>query len=192
MTVIRAFIAIDLPPEIRQRLDQVIAQLTQRLEGIPVRWVPAGNIHLTLKFLGDVSVANVEMLKKVLQTEAETHHRFEVSVGGLGAFPNNRQPRVVWAGVEAPQELGSLQRNIDTAMAKLGYNREERPFSAHLTLGRVSRNATARDAHRIGEVIEATKVGYLGIAQVDAVHLYKSDLQPSGSVYTRLFSTLLK
>jgi 2'-5' RNA ligase len=192
MSVIRAFVAIDLPPEIRQRLDQVIAQLTQRLEGIPVRWVPAGNIHLTLKFLGDVSLANVEMLKKVIQAEAENHHCFEISVGGLGAFPNNRQPRVVWAGVEAPQELLSLQRSIDAAMAKLGYNREERPFSAHLTLGRVSRNATARDAHRIGEVIEATKIGFLGVAQISAVHFYKSDLQPSGSVYTRLYSVPLK
>jgi 2'-5' RNA ligase len=192
MSVIRAFIAIDLPPEIQQRLDQVIAQLTQRLEGIPVRWVPAGNIHLTLKFLGDVSVANVEMLKKVLQTEVENHRCFEISMGGLGAFPNIRQPRVIWAGVEAPPDLASLQRNIDNAMAKLGYNREERPFSAHLTLGRVSRNATARDAHRIGEVIEATKIGFLGVAQINSVHLYKSDLQPSGSVYTRLFSTPLK
>ncbi len=192
MPVIRAFIAIDLSPEIRRRLDQVSSQLKQRLDGIPIRWVPASNIHLTLKFLGDVSLNNLEMLKKVLQTEVEGHHPFEVSVGGLGAFPTVRHPRVVWIGVEAPTDLASIQRGVDSAMGKLGYAQEDRPFSAHLTLGRVSRNANSRDTHQIGETLEATKIGFLGVVQVDAILLFKSDLQPTGSVYTKLFSAPLK
>jgi 2'-5' RNA ligase len=192
MSVIRAFIAIDLPQEIRQRLDQVAAQLKDRLEGVPVRWVPGSNIHLTLKFLGDVSVANLDMLKKMLGNEVETHRRFEVSVGGIGAFPNFRRCRVVWVGVEAPPELNALQHGIDTAMATMGYSREDRPFSAHLTLGRVSRNANSKDAHAIGSVLESTKIGFLGVSQVETVHLYKSDLKPSGSEYTRLYSVSLK
>lgn len=192
MAVIRAFIAIDLPPEIRQRLDHVTAQLKEKLEGVPVRWVPGSNIHLTLKFLGDVSVANLELLKKMLAKEVEMHRRFEVSVGGLGAFPNFRRCRVVWVGVEAPPELNTLQRGIDTAIATLGYSREDRPFSAHLTLGRVSRNANSRDVQAIGSVLESTKVGFLGVTKVDSVHLYKSDLRPTGSVYTQLYSVPLK
>ena len=99
MPVIRAFIAIDLTQEILERLEQVSAQLKARLEGVPIRWVPVDNIHLTLKFLGDVSVANVEMLKKILLTEAYGHHTFDISVGGLGAFPSLRRARVVWVGV---------------------------------------------------------------------------------------------
>jgi 2'-5' RNA ligase len=192
MSVIRAFIAIDLTPAILQHLEQVSVQLKKRLEGVPVRWVPVDNIHLTLKFLGDVSLANVDMLKKILQTEVEGHHAFEISVGGLGAFPSLHRPRVVWVGVEAPAELTAVQNGVESAMARLGYAREERPFSAHLTLGRVSRNAMGRDERLIGEAIEAIKLGFLGVARVNEVHLYKSDLLPNGAVYTRLFTASLK
>jgi 2'-5' RNA ligase len=192
MSVIRAFIAIDLSPEILQRLEQVSVQLKTRLEGVPVRWVLVDNIHLTLKFLGDVSVANVEMLKKILKTEVNEHHAFEISVGGLGAFPSPHRPRVVWVGLEAPTELMAVQNGVESAMARLGYAREERPFSAHLTLGRVSRNAMGRDERLIGDAIEAIKLGFLGVARVNEVHLYKSDLHPNGAVYTRLSTASLK
>ncbi|MFO7622886.1 MAG: RNA 2',3'-cyclic phosphodiesterase [Anaerolineales bacterium] len=191
MSVIRAFIAIDLSPEIRRMLEQVTMQLRERMVDVPIRWAPAQNIHLTLMFLGDVSVKNLEMLKKVLQNEVSSHHSFEFSVGGVGAFPNNRHARVVWVGVEAPAELLNVQRGIETAVSRLGYAREERPFSAHLTLGRVSRNATSKDIHLISDVLESTKVGFLGVAQVDAIHLLKSDLRPAGAVYSRVFSTPL-
>ncbi len=191
-SVIRAFIAIDLTPEIRQRLDQVSNQLQQHLENVPVRWVTAGNIHLTLKFLGDVSVNNLEMVKKILQKEVEGHPSFEISVGGVGAFPTEKHPRVIWVGVEAPQELNMIQHGIETAAALLGYAKEERAFSPHLTLGRVSRNATSRDTHLIGEVLESTKIGFIGVTNVDSVHLYRSDLKQTGSVYTRISTAALK
>jgi RNA 2',3'-cyclic 3'-phosphodiesterase len=191
MSVIRAFIAIDLSPEIRRMLDQVTMQLKDRLVDVPIRWVPAENIHLTLMFLGDVSVKNLEMLKKVLQTEVSSQHSFEFSVGGVGAFPNTRHARVVWVGVEAPAELVNVQRGIEMAVSRLGYAREDRPFSAHLTLGRVSRNATSKDIHLISEVLESTKVGFLGVAQVDSIHLLKSDLQSTGAVYSSIFSAPL-
>jgi RNA 2',3'-cyclic 3'-phosphodiesterase len=192
MPVIRAFIAIDLTPEIIKRLEQVSKQLKTRLDGVPVRWVPVDNIHLTLKFLGDVSVANVEMLQKILLAEINGHHAFEISVGGLGAFPSARRARVVWVGVEAPAELAAVQSGVDGAMDRLGYAREDRPFSPHLTLGRVSRNAAAQDERLIYEAIEAIKLGFLGVARVQGVHLYKSDLHPNGAVYTRLFTASLK
>jgi 2'-5' RNA ligase len=191
MSVIRAFIAIDLTPEILNRLDKVAGQLKDRLANVPIRWVLAGNIHLTLKFLGDVSLANLELLKKILQAEAARHHGFEISVGGLGAFPSTRRPRVIWAGVEAPQELSAVHSGIETEMARLGYAREEREFSAHLTLGRVSRNTTSAEVRLIGSVLESAKIGFLGAASVNEVHLYKSDLQPDGVVYTRVFTAPL-
>jgi RNA 2',3'-cyclic 3'-phosphodiesterase len=191
MSVIRAFIAIDLSPEIRRMLEQVTLQLKERLGDAPIRWAPTQNIHLTLMFLGDVSVKNLEMLKKVLQNEVSSHHSFEFSVGGVGAFPNNRHARVIWVGVEAPAELLNVQRGIEAAVSRLGYAREERPFSAHLTLGRVSRNATSKDIHLISDVLESTKVGFLGVTQVDSIHLLKSDLRPTGAVYSRVFSAPL-
>jgi 2'-5' RNA ligase len=191
MSVIRAFIAIEMSPEIQRRLDQVSDELKLRLKDIPVRWVPVENIHLTLKFLGDVSVANLEVLKKILQSEIAGHHPFEMSVGELGAFPSIRRPRVIWVKVQAPAELEAVQHGIETESTRLGYSREERAFSPHLTLGRVSRNASSRDIRRISEVLETYKVGFLGAARVQAVRLFRSDLQPGGAVYTCLFSAPL-
>lgn len=191
MSVIRAFIAIDLTPEIRTQLDKIAVQMRQRLGETPVRWVPAENIHLTLKFLGDVSLAHLDLLKKMLQQEVASHRCFEFSVGGVGAFPSNSRPRVVWVGVEAPPALVALQSGVENEMERLGYAREEREFSAHLTLGRVSRNATPPEVRKIAEVLQTTRVGFMGMVQVQQVHLFKSDLQPNGAVYTRLYSASL-
>jgi 2'-5' RNA ligase len=191
MSVIRAFIAISLSPEIYQQLDQVLAGLKNKLPGGSIRWIPANNIHLTIKFLGDVSISSQELLTKVLQAEVSRHPSFEVSVGELGVFPSLRRPHVVWIGVEAPPELAVLQHGVEAEMARLGYAPEERPFSPHLTLGRVARNASPEDIRHIGDVLVKSKVGFLGAFRVQSVHLYRSDLQPGGSVYTRLFTASL-
>jgi 2'-5' RNA ligase len=143
MAVIRAFIAIDLSPDIQRRLDEVIDSYHTQMADIPIRWVAAANIHLTLKFLGDVSLSNLNMLTDMIQAEISTHHQFDISVGGSGAFPNIHQPRIIWVGVEAPAELTAIQNGIEATTSRLGYAREERAFSPHLTLGRVSRNATS-------------------------------------------------
>jgi RNA 2',3'-cyclic 3'-phosphodiesterase len=191
MSVIRAFIAVSLSPEIYQQLDQVLAGLKSKLPGGFVRWVPAKNIHLTLKFLGDVSISSQEMLTKALQGEVSRHPSFDISVGELGVFPSLRRPHVVWVGIEAPSELAALQRGVEAEMARLGYAPEERPFSPHLTLGRVTRNASPEETRQISDVLGKSKVGFLGAFRVQSVHLYRSDLQPGGSVYTRLFTANL-
>jgi len=191
MSVIRAFIAVDLAPEILQALERVTADLKQRLGRVQVRWVVVKNIHLTLKFLGDVSVSNLEMLQKMLQVETGKHLPFEFAVGGAGAYPSLSRPRVIWVGVQAPVGLNSLQHGIDTEAARLGYSQEERPFSPHLTIGRVPRNATAQDTHQISTVLAGYQLESLGVTQVNEVHLYRSDLQPGGAVYTKLFSAAL-
>ena len=192
MAVIRAFIAIDLSAEIIQRLEEVAGQLKQRLAGMQIRWVPVENIHLTLKFLGDVSMTNLEVLKKILLSESSNHPTFEMSVGELGAFPSLRRPRVIWVGITAPSELNALQHGIETETARLGYQHENRDFSPHLTLGRISRNASSQEAHQIGQVLDSFKVGFLGATRVREVYLYRSDLRPGGAVYTRLMTALLQ
>ena len=191
MAVIRAFIAIDLSAEIQQRLDEVTHNYKNQLANIPIRWVPAVNIHLTLKFLGDVSLSNLNMLMDMIQAEVSSHHQFDISVGGSGAFPNNRQPRIIWVGVEAPAELAAIQNGIEGTTGRLGYTREERAFSPHLTLGRVSRNATSQDVKLISKTLDTTRIGFLGATCVEKVHLYRSDLQPTGAVYTQIFSSSL-
>jgi 2'-5' RNA ligase len=193
MSVIRAFIAIDLSAEIQLRLDEVVHNYRTQLTNIPIRWVAASNIHLTLKFLGDVSLSNLNILTDMIQTEISSHHQFDISVGGSGAFPNLRQPRIIWVGVEAPPELTAIQNGIESTTGRVGYTREERAFSPHLTLGRVSRNATSQDVKAISKVLEASRVGFLGATCVEKIYLYRSDLQPTGAVYTQLFfSSLIK
>lgn len=191
MSVIRAFIAIDLSPEIHQRLEEVVVNYKSNLAQVPIRWVTVSNIHLTLKFLGDVSLSNLNILTNMLQAEVSSHHPFEISVGGSGAFPNSRQPRVIWIGVEAPQELIAVQNGIETQTSRLGYAREERAFSPHLTLARVSRNASSQDVKVISQVLEKNRVGFLGATCVEQIHLYRSDLRPTGAIYTQIFSSSL-
>lgn len=192
MSVIRAFIAINLSQEILESIDQMSFDFQSRLEGVPVRWVPTNNIHLTLKFLGNVSTSNLEMLKEILEKVVSTHHECDISVGGIGAFPKPHSPRVIWVGMEAPQELMSLQHNIEIETARLGYSREHRPFSPHLTIGRVSRNATTQDERAIADILDGYKVGFLGATRITSVYLYRSDLKPDGAIYTPIFSAELR
>jgi len=191
MSMLRAFIAIELPSELQKAISRSIGQLQKAAGSSSVRWVMAENVHLTLKFLGEVSPSNVDLIQQMLSAEAGQHPRFQIEVGRLGAFPNNRRPRVVWVGVEAPPELATLQRGVESAAAKLGYPPEERPFSPHLTVGRVRENASASELTALAAGLEGLHIGTLGSVPVEAIHLFKSELLPGGAVYSRLFSAPL-
>ena len=192
MTLLRAFIAIEIPPSIQKEIFAQTESLRKALGTALVRWVPTENLHLTLKFIGDVSPANVDLLAQALTAEAATCAPFPMQVSGLGSFPNPKRARVLWVGLHAPAALESLQRGIDSATARLGYPSEERPFSPHLTIGRVKQQVSATDQQVIRAALERTTIGDLGTAEITSVHLFKSDLKPGGSVYTRLFSAPLK
>jgi RNA 2',3'-cyclic 3'-phosphodiesterase len=192
MSLLRAFIAVEIPPEIHKAIEKKTAPLRAALGSSIVRWVPSDNIHLTLKFLGDISPANVDMLSQMLNVEVSQHSVFELKFGGLGAFPNPKRPRVIWIGIQAPAGLEALQHGIEAATATLGYPGEARPFSPHLTIGRVKQTAGPAGVQKIRTALEEAKVGALGTTQVTTVHLFKSDLKPSGAVYARLFSAPLK
>jgi len=191
MSVIRSFIAVDLPNTLNQSLEQASQHLQELLAGLPVRWVPVGNIHLTLKFLGDVSEKNIPMIQSILYTEAVNHHQFEISVGGFGVFPNPTRPRVLWVGVEAPDELINLQRRIDTETARLGYAPDQREFNPHLTFGRVSRNASTKQVRKISTLLKNHKISFLGAARIEDVTLFRSDLGPDGAVYSKIYTANL-
>jgi 2'-5' RNA ligase len=190
--MLRSFIAVKIPQEIQGAVARSIAPLQKSLPRPLVRWVAPENVHLTLKFLGDVSSANLERLAEALKVEARNHEIFTVSVRGLGAFPTGRRARVLWIGLEAPAELQALMRGVETVAASLGYAAEDRPFSPHLTIGRVGQNASTTDLRRICAALEGMNVGALGSVRVDAVHIFKSDLLPGGSVYTALYNLLMK
>ena len=191
MSLLRTFIALEIPHELQQLIHKETAHLRNRI-GTLVRWVPPGNMHLTLKFLGNISPANVDILTQMMRAEADSCQPFVMQVGGLASFPSPKRPRVIYIGLQAPAELETLQHGIEGATTRLGYESEERGFSPHLTIGRVRQNISASDQQKIRRALEETQIDSLGTARVDSVHLYNSDLKPTGSVYTRLFSAPLK
>jgi len=192
MSLLRTFIAVEIPPHLQNKIQQAVESLHSTIGAALVRWVPAHNMHLTLKFLGDVSPASVDRLTQILGTEADLCPAFDIQITGLGSFPSLRRPRVLFIGIQAPAELEALYRGIESACAKIGYESENRGFFPHLTLGRVKQTASALEQQKIRRALEETKIDSLGTARVNSVHLYKSDLKPTGSVYTQIFSAPLK
>lgn len=187
----RAFIAFEIPREIQQAIYKTTSPLRAEL-GRCVRWTPPENIHLTLKFLGEIPPAQVDALTSALRVQADSVPAFNVEVGGLGSFPDGKRARILWIGIQAPAEIQTLHRGIESACARLGYESESRGLSPHLTIGRVRQDATPADAQKIRRALEAATIDSLGAVRVDSVHLFKSDLQRSGAVYTKIFSAPLK
>ncbi|NIM44435.1 MAG: RNA 2',3'-cyclic phosphodiesterase, partial [Nitrososphaeria archaeon] len=152
MGLIRSFIAIELPEEIRLEL----ARLEDSLKsgGISfVKWVNPLGIHLTLKFLGNVAPAMVAKITTAMAEVAGGRTPFRLEVGRLGIFPNIRQPRLAWVGVEGEvDKLAKLQRQIDASLSLLGFPKEQRPFTPHLTLGRLRDRASTRQRQQFGEL----------------------------------------
>lgn len=184
---IRTFVAIELDQAYRRLLADVQTELKRERVSRIVRWVEPENIHLTLKFLGEVDSSKMPALERALRDVCVGTTPFTLKLSGAGAFPNSRRPNVIWVGLagEVEQAL-ALAKKIDDACAALDFPREERAFSPHLTLGRVKRDASPGDRQTLGALIEHVKVGEADVLRVERVNLMKSELRPSGSVYTRL------
>jgi 2'-5' RNA ligase len=191
MTAIRSFIALDLGASVQSKLGNTILKI-KPAAGNSIRWVSEKNIHLTLKFLGDTSPANLEILKSIITAEAGRTRSFTIKIGNLGAFPSIRKPRVIWVGLDAPAELNVLQHAIDLGTTRLGYPSEDRPFSPHLTLGRISQHALPEEVRRIGDFLATSQINVDTVAQIRTVVLFRSDLLPGGPVYTPLHIATLK
>lgn len=192
MNSIRTFIALDLPQSILASIDQQTARLRQTLGEDVVRWVPTRNMHLTLKFLGNTPVSHLDFIKQMLTQAADSTPQFDLQISGLGSFPSPKRARVLWLGVYAAAGLAALQQAVESGAERLGYEKEERPFSPHLTAGRVRQGIDAKNLQKISNVISTIQLGKIGNARVDSVHLYQSGLNSEGSVYTKLFSTPLR
>jgi len=192
MNQIRTFIALDFPTSILESIEQQTKRLRQALGDDIIRWVPSHNMHLTLKFLGNVPLSHLDFLKRMLVQVSDSTPQFDLQIGGIGSFPNSKRPRVLWVGLHAPAALATLQKAIEEGAQRLGYEKEERPFSPHLTLGRIHQGIDGKELQKISNTMSTIQLGKIGNARVDSVHLYKSDLNSEGSVYTKLFSTPLR
>ena len=204
--MIRAFVAIELDPNLRSALAQLQTRLKSSIPrllppGARIQWVRPDSIHLTLKFLGDTDEARLGDIERALALVGASQTRFSLDVGALGVFPDLRAPRVLWVGLSSQKEdqghahasnqLVRLAGDVDQAMATLGYPTENRPFSPHLTLARVKEHA-----REVGKALADSGAMQhpqsLGTLPVHAIALMKSELKPSGAVYTRLCEVPLK
>lgn len=186
MESVRSFIALELTPEIQRHLAQVQNELKK--SGADVKWAKPEGIHLTLKFLGNVSLELIDEIKKVIDRVACDHKSFELKIGQLGVFPKIEHPRVIWTGIEQGKEKTlELAQDLEEHLIKLGFLREKQSFHPHLTLGRVRSERNRNQLKRFLQSITSPQE----TMQAKTLALFKSTLTPQGAIYQHLYEAKL-
>jgi len=180
--LIRSFLAIELPRTIQKKIEEIQGDL--KLSHADVRWGSPEKIHLTLKFFGNIEELKIEPIVKSIEGPIQTTAPFPLRMRGMGAFPHLKNPRVIWMGLTNGKEnIISLQQRLEVLLEKMGFQAEDRPFHPHLTLGRVKSN---RGREELVGRMEKYREEEFGDFQVETVIFFKSDLRPSGPIYTPL------
>lgn len=180
---IRAFLAIDPPEGVLEKVAGMQNSLRKKIQG-SIRWVRPEGIHLTLKFFGDISAADVEKISGVVAQRTAAVPPFALEVKGIGAFPDMTRPRVVWLGITGQlAPLLSLQQDLEEELFLIGFPKEDRPFRAHLTMGRIK---VPKGIMGLAPAVAAASNLSAGTFTVGEVVLFRSSLLPQGAVYTKL------
>jgi len=188
---IRAFIAVELTEEVRRAVESAQAALRHRVAS-GVRWVAPETMHLTLKFLGEVSAAQVDAVSGAMHRVARSHAPFQVSLNAVGAFPNRQAPRVLWLDLrDGLQAVSELAGSLEGAVEPLGFPREGRPFRAHLTLGRVREGASPTTRQLLSAALQPPTAVPGAAMRVESISLIRSVLRPEGPEYTPLHEVRL-
>jgi 2'-5' RNA ligase len=178
---LRCFVAIDVSPEVRDAVTRAQARVRTTAPEADVRWADREQIHLTLKFLGAVPEERVPAVSSALEGVVAAAAPFSLAAAGLGAFPGLRRPRVLWAGLTGDvPELTALAASVDGALSPLGFPPESRPFSAHLTIGRVR---SPRGGRALAPAVEGAGAAEFGAWTASELVLYESRLRPAGALY---------
>jgi 2'-5' RNA ligase len=186
---LRSFISIHLPPALLAAIERLQGKLPF---GGSIRWARPGQIHLTLKFLGDIPTASAADIEAAMRRACAGTKPFTLTLLGFGCFPSAKRPSVVWVGTAGDlSTLNALQTAIERETQPLARHSEYRAFRPHLTIGRVKK-LPFRELPALGAQIEATQVGVLGEWSVEDVHLMKSELSPEGARHTALASVRLE
>ncbi|MBN1481873.1 RNA 2',3'-cyclic phosphodiesterase [candidate division KSB1 bacterium] len=186
MAKIRTFICFELPDAVRQSLAQLQDNLKRHGKG--VRWVRPAGIHLTLKFLGDVDEKQLPDIVSVVRKASEPYAPIKIHLYGTGAFPNLHQPKVYWIGVEEAADLIKIQSDLENELAPLGFPKEKRQFSPHLTLGRVK---SSDGLKAITAALEKEALPRMSFTANEII-VMQSQLAPGGAVYSALANIALK
>jgi 2'-5' RNA ligase len=183
----RLFIAVDLSPDVRRWLEKARSVLGSSVPSGAVRWVTPAGIHLTLKFLGEIPANRIDGVRGAMDRSMKGAKPFSLFVEGLGCFPDHHRPRVLWAGVRHEPILVNLQKLLEEQLAAAGFPKERRPFSPHLTLGRVKDGLPADSLRRIGSAVGEASLKSSVEMRVVEVALFRSVLRPSGAEYSVLY-----
>lgn len=183
----RIFVAFELPSTIREAAAALQQELTQPKGKIG--WVRVDGMHLTLKFLGEVSTPRLSAIERAVKDAADGTGQLKIVVRGLGVFPGPKNPRIIWIGVESDDDrLCRLQERIDRSLALVKFPRENREFRPHLTLGRVK---SSQGADGLLKALAVHRHFIAGECSLAELHLFQSDLRHGGAVYTKLWSVAL-
>jgi RNA 2',3'-cyclic 3'-phosphodiesterase len=184
MALIRAFIAVELPEDLKKELAALEMLLKNNGPSV-VKWVDPDSIHITLKFLGEISTDKVEKLIQAMDEAVKGTAPFQLKVRKLGAFPAPDRPQVIWVGVKGEvDKITRLQQSIEASCERLGFSRENRAFTPHLTLGRVRDEARPNERQRLGKQLMETSFTSLHNVEVTEINLLKSQLTPAGAIHT--------
>lgn len=184
----RLFVALNFTKQERQRVDRAARPL--READLPIRWIAADNFHLTLKFLGHVDHRSLDSIVEVIDRVAAATRRFDLVLGGFGAFPTIRKPRVIWMGADPSPALRCLKQDIEWALAELGFERETRAFHPHVTVGRTDGEQGAGVFRGLDEL--ASGITFSATVPLKWLDLMRSDLSRSGPRYTLVHRAELK
>ena len=184
--MIRSFIAVEIDSKTIQNISDAIDQLKARVPG--VRWAPVNNLHVTLKFLGDIEETKIDFIAEALREHLQPFSPFTISAKGLGVFPEVRRPHVLWVGLGGAQ-LAALASAVEKGLEPLGFSPEKRPFQPHLTIAR--RRESDRSSAQIGKELERWKNHEFGTSEITTVMLFQSILKPEGAIHQRLIDVAL-
>jgi 2'-5' RNA ligase len=191
MQTLRTFIAVDFPIEIKEKIIEITAYFQSKLPPAQIKWVEPDHMHLTLKFMGETPHDKLVQIKQSIHQVISVFPSFEIEIKALGMYPNNQRHRVIWLGINAENHLILLHNQLDQALKGEGIKSDRRPFSPHLTIGRVRRNADQESIIQIGKILSQFKIASLGSIKIDEILYYQSVLTPQGPIYTILQSTSL-
>jgi len=187
MEQIRSFIAVELPEEIKTRLEQLEAQLKSETQ-TRVKWVDPNSIHLTLKFLGNIDAGRTGEIIGAMEEAVKGIPPFRLAVKELGVFPNVRRVQVAWVGLSGEvDKLRQVQQRLESNLEQLGFAAESRAFTPHLTIARIRNQASPDERQKFGQLITGTSFD-AGEISVDAISLMRSQLTRQGAIYSRLGS----
>ncbi len=191
MAILRTFIAVDFPPEILQKFGKIIAYFKTQTPENTLKWVSTHNLHLTIKFLGDIPLNKLDQVKAVLSESLQDKPPFTIGIEGLGLHPDRRNPRVIWLGITSCDTLTNIYVALDRDLTVVGIEPDKRKYTPHITIARVKRRVETSAVKNIGETLSQFKVDSLGNFIVKEIILYQSELTPKGPIYTPLMTSTL-